>query len=233
MASPAIVAETQSSNSASSSLFPIATGSPQPGEGVIIILSRDGGTGNVTWIDGYIELFDLNGDDGRTSGSAAYKQAGSSEPATTNVTSTVAGEFVARAFRITGHLDFSIQAPDSDTVTSDLNASIHDPPGVTVTDGPKDILALAVLPTDTHTAGINTFPAGYAGTGTTHSGTSGSQCSLSYCHLEISNVSSENPSQFEMDNTRRALPTTILIQADSVPVSSIVAGSLSLLGVGG
>lgn len=232
MASPTIVAETASNNSSASTTFTINTGSPLSGEGVIIILSRDnGGSGTVTWSDSYVELFDLNDDDGFSSGAAAYKQAGGSEPSTITVTSTVSGEFAARCYRVSGHLDFSTQAPDVGNLTSGGNTVTHDPPSVNVTGGAADILSIAALPYDTHNSNVNTFPTSYINTGTTQSGTSGSQCTLAFCTRALSSVSSEDPAAFTLSATRRGLPTTILIQEAAV-AAALPAGSLGLLGVG-
>ena len=213
MASPTIVAETASNSASSSTTFTVNTGSPLSGEGVIIILSRDGGSGTVTWSDSFVELYDLNDDDGFSSGAAAYKQAGGSEPSTITVTSSLSGEFAARCYRISGHLDFSTQAPDVGTITSDGNVTSHDPPSVNVTGGAADILSIAALPVDTHNVTISTYPTSYINTGRTQSGTSGSQCQIAFATRALSAVSSEDPSAFVLSGTRRAIPTTILIQA--------------------
>ena len=213
MASPTIVAETASNNSGSSTTFTINTGSPLSGEGVIIVLSRDGGSGSVTWSDSFVELFDLNDDDGFSSGAAAYKQAGGSEPSTITVTSSLAGEFAARCYRISGHLSFSTQAPDVGTVVNEGNVTSHNPPSVNVTGGSADILSLAMLPYDTHNVSVSTYPTSYINTGRTQSGVSGSQCTLAYATRALSSVSSEDPAAYTLSGTRRAIPATILIQA--------------------
>lgn len=230
MSSPIIVDTTISSSDSASTSFVIDTGSPLPGEGSVIFLSRNSGSGSVTWSDSYIELFDLNDDDGFSSGAAAYIQAGGSEPSSITVTSTTSDEFVAVCFRISGHLDFNTQAPDFATLVSGGNTVTHDPPNVSVTGGAADILALAVLPYDTHNAGVSTYPTSYMGTNKTQSGTSGSQCSIAYCNRSLSSVSSENPSAFVITTTRRGIPITLLIQAAAA--SGLPTGSLNLMGVG-
>lgn len=231
MASPTIVATTISLNGTASTSFSISTGSPLQGEGVIIVLSRNSGSGSVTWSDGFTEMFDLNDVDGFSSGAAAYKQAGASEPSTITVTSTTSDEFVAVCFRISGHLDFSSQAPDFDAVETEGNTVTHDPPSVNVTGGTADILSLAVIPYDTHNAGVSTYPTSYTGTNKTQSGASGSQCSIAYGNRSLSAVSSEDPSAFVLSTSRRGIPATILIQ-EAVADSGLPIGTLSLLGVG-
>lgn len=224
MASPSIVAETPSNDDNDTTSFTILTGSPLEGEGSLIFLSRDnGGTGTVTWSDGYTELYDLNDDDGFSSGAAAYKQAGASEPSSITVTASVSGEFTARAYRISGHLSFATQAPDVGTVTNGGNTVTHNPPSVNVTGGAADILSFAVLPFDTHNSDVNTYPSSYINTGVTRSGVSGSQCSLAFCTRAITSVSSEDPGAFTLSATRRGIPTTVLVQAEAAGGSAITA----------
>jgi len=224
MASPTIVAETPSNDDNATTSFTILTGSPLEGEGVLIFLSRDnGGTGTVSWSDGYTELYDLNDDDGFSSGAAAYKQAGASEPSSITVTATVSGEFTARAYRISGHLSFATQAPDVGTVTNGGNTVTHDPPSVNVTGGAADILSFAVLPFDTHNSDVNSYPSSYINTGVTRSGVSGSQCSLAFCTRAITSVSSEDPGAFTLSATRRGIPTTVLVQEAAASGSTITA----------
>jgi len=215
MTSPTIVAETPSNNSNASTTFTINTGSPLDGEGIVIFLSRDnGGSGTVTWPAGYTELYDLNDTDGFASGAAACKQAGASEPATIEVTSSVSGEFTSRAYRISGHLDFDTQLPDIGTVNNAGNTVTHNPPSVNVTGGSADILSIATLSFDTHNSNVNTYPTSYINTGVTRSGNSGSQCSLAYCTLAISAASSEDPDTFTLSTDRRGISVTLLIQAE-------------------
>lgn len=232
MASPTIVDTTISSNGTASTSFSIDTGSPLQGEGVIIVLSRNSGSGQIDlWSDDYIELFSFNDSDGFASGAAAYIQAGGSEPSSITVTSSTSDEFVAVCFRISGHLDFDTQAPDFDTLVSGGNTATHDPPNVSVTGGSADILALAVLPYDTHNAGVSTYPTSYIGTNKTQSAMSGSQCSIAYGNRSLSAVSSEDPSAFVLSTSRRGIPATILIQEAGAD-SGLPIGTLSLLGVG-
>lgn len=223
MASPSVVLETESGNDSTAMAFTVDTGGVQDGEGSIIVLSRDGGTGTVTFSDSYIELVDANDDDGFASAAVAYKQGGASEPSSITVTTTLSGEFTARAYRISGHLDFDTQAPDIGFLTDDGNVTTHNPPSVNVTGGPKDILSLAVLPFDTDGPTVSTFPTGYTNTGLTVSGSSGSQCSLAFCRRDLSSVSSEDPDAFTITATRRAIPITILIQEDAASGSAITA----------
>lgn len=224
MASPTVVAETPSNDDNATTSFTISTGSPLEGEGVVIFLSRDnGGTGTVSWSDGYTELYDVNDDDGFSSASAAYKQAGASEPSSITVTSTVSGEFTARAYRVSGHLSFATQAPDFGIVTDGGNTVTHDPPSVNVTGGAADILSLVALPFDTHNSNVNTYPSSYINTGVTRSGVSGSQCSLAFCTRAITSVSSEDPGAFTLSATRRGIPTTVLIQAEAAAGNTITA----------
>lgn len=212
MASPTIVATTFSNSSSGSTSFTVNTGSPVSGEGVVIILSRNGGTGSVTWSDSYIELYDLNDDDGFACGAAAYIQAGGSEPSTITVTSTTSVEFSAVCYRVSGHLDFSTQAPDIATVVNGGNTTSHDPASASVTGGAADILALTAASIDTHNVSVTGYPTSYTNTGRLQSGTSGSQCQIAYATRSLSSVSSEDPAAFTISNTRRAVLGTILIQ---------------------
>lgn len=232
MASPVIVATTISSNPSASNTFTVNTGSPQSGEGVIIAISRNSGSGQIDlWSDDYKQLFSSNDSDGFASGAAAYIQAGGSEPSSITVTSSTSDEFVAVCFRISGHLDFNTQAPDFGTLVGGGNTVTHDPPNVSVTGGAADILALAVLPYDTFNAGVSTYPTSYIGTNKTQSDISGSQCSIAYCNRSLSAVSSENPAAFVISTSRRGVPATILIQAAAAD-SGLSIGTLSLLGAG-
>jgi len=231
MASPVVVAETASSSSSGSTTFTINTGSPLEGEGYIITLSRNSGSGSVTWSDSMNELFDVNDDDGFSSGAAAYKQAGASEPSSITVTSTTSDEFIARCYRISGHLDFSTQAPDVGVVVNEGNTTTHNPPSVNVTGGSNDILSLAALPLDTHNASITTYPTSYVNTGRGTSGVSGSQCSLGYGRRAMLAVASEDPSAFVLSTTRRGTPATILIQAAGGGGGGRIMSSMA--GVGG
>ena len=223
MASPSVVLETPSNSSSGSTSLSINTGSPLENEGVIIFLSRDPGEGTVTWADGYIKLFDVIDDDLKSTGSVAYKQAGASEVSSTTVTATVSSKFAARAYRISGHLSFATQAPDFGYVTDDGLVTVHNPPSVNVTGGPKDILSIAALPFDTVGATVSTFPSGYTSTGLTASGASGSQCSLAFCRRDLSAVSSEDPGAFTITATRRGIPITVLAQEDAASGSAITA----------
>lgn len=230
MASPTIVATTETSKSASSTSISAGTGSPLNGEGVLIFVSWDGGTGTVTFSGGYTELYDLNDDEGIADGAAAYKQAGASEPSTITITCSVSTRFAVVCFRVSGHLSFSTQAPDFATVVNEGNTVTHDPPNVSVTGGSADILTFAACAYDTYTSTVSTYPSSYTGTGTVQSGTSGAQCSMAYCSRALT-AASENPGAYTLSATRRAVNGTVIIQAAGV-ASTLPAGSLGLLGVG-
>jgi len=223
MTSPTVVLETESGNSGSSTTFTVDTGSVQDGEGSIIVVSRDGGSGTVTFSDGYTESLDANDDDGFASAAVAYKQGGASEPSSITVTSTLSGEFTARAYRVSGHLSFDTQAPDIGFLTNEGNVTVHNPPSVNVTGGTKDILSIALLPFDTHNVSVSIFPSGYTNTGMTVSGASGSQCSLAFARRALSAVSLEDPGSFTLSGTRRGIPITLLIQEDAASGSTITA----------
>ena len=233
MTSPSVVAETPSNSSSGSTSLSINTGSPLENEGVIIFISRDPGSGTVTWADGYIELFDVIDDDLKSTTSVAYKQAGASEVSSTTVTATVSSKFAARAYRISGHLSFATQAPDFGYVTDDGLVTVHNPPSVSVTGGTKDVLSIAALPFDTVGATVSTFPSSYTNTGLTASGASGSQCSLAFCRRDLSAVSSEDPGAFTITATRRGIPITVLAQEDAASGSYTLTADTAAYTVSG
>ena len=229
MASPLIVATTPTPKSTSSTSVLALTGSPQDGEGVLIFVSWDGGTGEVTFTDEHIRLYSLNDVDGYAGGAAAYKQAGVSESSTTTINCSVSTRFAVICFRVSGDLNFSTHPPDFGTVINEGNTVTHNPPSVPVTGGSADILTFATCAYDTYTPTVSSYPNLYTGTGTVQSGASGAQCSMAYCSRSLT-AASADPLDYTLSATRRAVNSTVIIQ--EAAAASLPAGSLGLLGMG-
>lgn len=211
MAIPVIEGTQDSNNSSSSTSLTVTLPSNlQIDEGVVVRVSRDGGTGTVTWPTGWSELYDAIDDDGFAAGAAAYRKIDGTEGSSITVTSSTSDPFAARASRYSG-VDFATDPPQAAIDTAGGNTTSHDPPNLSITGGPLDTSVIATAHIDTVNAGVTGYPTGFINTGNLISGATGSQCILAYADKAETGISSTNPGAFNTTNTRRAVNSTIAV----------------------
>lgn len=150
-----------------------------------------------------------------------YKQASGSEGATVTCTLSVTSKGAAVAYRITGHEDPTITAPQCTTGVAGSGANSANPPSVSVTGGSKDILAVAVMAIEGEVFTGGAAPTNYTNLLAANSGTASAtttNCFLQSAQRQVT-TATEDPGVFSHGETGIWVAQTIVIH----PFSGVAA----------
>ena len=130
------------------------------------------------------------------------------------ITTGTSCESVMFCWRIAGSEDPDVTLPDSGQF--DQSSANADPPNVSVTDGPKDILSLVMTGGDSGATTYSVFPSGYGSTDSTNTGGGATSTHGARAHLAISAASAENPGTFTSDTLDDLCVVTVLMRASGI-----------------
>jgi hypothetical protein len=225
VASPAVASITEGGLTATGTSLPVTlpAGGGDRSSGVehIVIIAKGSGSNTIDALANWTELLDEN----VASGLAIIHYTGSGAPGNPTFTQSATSRSVWGAYRITG-ADGAITPQVGTTATG--TSTTPDPPSVTVTGGPKDILAIAcfsitgaVEVADTDIL-VTTFPTNYTdGQIEKTGGTTGTNLSggLGAAARQVSAASSENPGTFTQDASRGWRAQTVVVH----PAAAVAA----------
>jgi hypothetical protein len=176
------------------------------GDLLIIFFSVDDNE-TITWPDGYTDIITLNNGTSNTF-SVAYRQADGTEGSSITVTTGTNEKSAHSAYRITGHEDPAIQAPEVSTGV-DGNSNSPDPDGLTPTGGAKDYLWIAA---HAHDTGVSTsaFPTNYDSNQVKWQGTGLGAVGVAVATDEV-NAASEDPGTFTINAARAWVACTVAV----------------------
>jgi hypothetical protein len=197
---PEVVAENSTdSGTADVTTFNAGIGSPANGERVVLIVSRDGTTGNAdfatTPVGAKWKL--LSNTPAGTSTTtirsiAIYADCDGTEGATVAFTVATAEAFVSHYYRLAAGSFDPATAPE--IAAHALTSGNNDPSAVTPSWGTANDLWICTLALDTNSAVPTAYPSGYANTGTIRSTntTTAQRTRLAWCR-KVASASSDDP----------------------------------------
>ena len=226
MASPAIGGTTEGGLTATGTSLPVtlpAGGSAS--DEYIVIIAKGSGANTINALTDWTELLDEN----LASGLAVIRYTGAGVPSNPTFTQSATSRSVWAAYRITG-ANKAIAPQIGTTATG--TSTTPNPPSVTVTGGPKDILAIAcfsmtgAVEVDDTDILVTTFPTSYTlGQIEKTGGLSGTNLSggLGSAARQAAAASSENPATFTQNASRGWRAQTIVVHPAPVPTATTEA----------
>jgi hypothetical protein len=226
VASPAVAGITEGGLTATGTSLPVTL--PASGSATdlyIVIIGKGSGANTINALTDWTELLDENVANGAL---AIIWYSGAGVPSNPTFTQSATSRSVWGAYRITG-ADKTTVTPEVGT-TATGTSTTPDPPSVTVTGGPKDILAIACfcISQATELADddtlVSTFPSNYTdGQIEKTGGTTGTNLSgmLGSAARQVTAASSEDPGTFTMGAGRTWRAQTIVVHP-AAPATSLV-----------
>lgn len=144
---------------------------------------------------------------------ALYREADGTEGSTVTVTSSVSTKSAHTSYRITGHEDPAILAPQATTGVTGTGTNNADPPSVSVTDGPKDILSIACMALEGEVYTGTGAPTNWTNLLTANTGTAGAvgiNGLIQTAQRQETNVSTVNPGVFSHASDDWAAQTIVI-----------------------
>jgi hypothetical protein len=162
-----------------------------------------------------------------------YKQADGSESTSLSFTVSHSGTRVASiCYRIAGHEDPSVQAPQVSAVAtnpSGQSTTSGSPPSLSPTGGEKDYLWFATICFNTNTTGAVTGPSNYTDLQNIAAAQQGSSNGPRICSARRERTaSSENPGNFTWESSTRWQAVTIAVHpAPAPPPTATLSGTVT------
>lgn len=161
---------------------------------------------------------------------ALYKQATGSEGATVSITSSTSTKAATVSYRITGHQSFTTSPQAGTGATGTSGPDTADPPSVSVTGGPKDVLSLACMAIENETFTGTGAPTNWTNNQTTNTGISGGGAGngmIQVAQRQETNVSTVDPGVFQHDVSEDWVAQTIVIHppAAALELAAAPAGT--------
>jgi hypothetical protein len=214
VASPAVGGITEGGlTGTGTSLAVTLPGSGAASDEFIVIIAKGSGSNTINALTGWTELLDEN----VASGLAIIRYTGAGVPSNPTFTQSATSRSVWGALRITG-ANKSIAPQVGTTATG--TSTTPNPPSVTVSGGPKDILAIAcfsmtgAVEVADDDSLVTTFPTNYTlGQIEKTGGTTGTNLSggLGVAARQVSAASSEDPGTFTQSASRGWRAQTIVV----------------------
>lgn len=194
----------EGSNTATHSVTMPAT--VNSGDLLLTIFVHDG-SDTVSW-DTFTEIKDMN--DGSEIGLAVgYKQAAGTEGGGSETVTTSGSQTSAHiTYRIIGHKNPSVQAPEVSTGATGTS-STPDPDALTPTGGSKEYLWIAALGRDIESS-VSSNPTNYTN-GQEQDGGTGAESCFAASAERILEASSENPGTFTVSSSQEWCAVTIAV----------------------
>lgn len=195
MASPVDSARPTSSITSGGTSLNVNVGSPSAGNLLVVAIRWASAVSAVTFT-GYTNLKSLVSDVSGDDQSLYYRVADGTEGTTDALSWTTAVKCCAICWVITGAS--TTIAPDVSTDTTGTAANVN-PPSVSVTGGPKDVLYITVYGNDGEVRAATVAPTNYSNLVTANTGTAGAEgtnCELSGATRQITSSSSDDPGAF-------------------------------------
>jgi hypothetical protein len=199
MASPAVAATTEGGLTATGTSLPVTLpGSGSATDLYIVIIAKGSGANTINALTDWTELLDEN----NAGGLAIIYYSGAGVPSNPTFTQSATSRSVWGVYRITG-ADKTTTLPQVGTTATGTSVNPN-PPSVTVTGGPKDILAIACFAqggtelADDDTL-VTTFPANYSANQIEKTGgTTGTNLAglLGAAARQVTGASAEDPGSF-------------------------------------
>lgn len=199
MASPVDSARVATNITTAATSFAINVGSPVAGTLLIVFVRFGAAPGTVTFT-GYTQLASDTSDASDDQTMVFYRQADGTEGATDTLTTVNSVKLGAISWEITGAEDPAIQAPEISAVAiGTTTANTCNPNSRSVTNGPKDVLYLALGAEDGEVGAFTAAPTNYSNFQSANSGTGGvasTNVLLGGASRAISASSSDDPGAF-------------------------------------
>lgn len=180
---------------------------------LLIISIRNMAGGTMAWPSGWTEFFEDSSDATNDTTGMGWRAADGTEGATVTLTNlfSASGKFAALAWRITGAIDPTTQAPEA-AVAVGTNAT-PDAPSISPTGGSKDYLFLAAMGWDGESFVVNADPSGYGNIVVADSGTGGAVATNGGARglSRQATTASENPSAWTLNATPNAGWTAVVV----------------------
>lgn len=158
---------------------------------------------------------------------ALYRQANGSEGSTVTVTNSDSSKVATVAYRITGHQDFAT-SPQATTGVTGSGTNNADPPSVSVTGGPKDVLSLACMALEGEVFTGTGAPTNWTNNQVEDTGVSGSATVnglIQVAQRQETNVSTVNPGVFSHASNNWVAQTIVIHPAGPAAVTGTIAAT--------
>jgi hypothetical protein len=217
---PQVATTNTSSTSTASKSHSVSLPSGIQSGDLLIVLFNSNSASAVNQPSGWTEF--LTRSSGPWISKGYYRKADGTEGSTLTITTTAGTSSVHISYRITGAADPAVQAPEQANVGEGGSAATLNPPSLTPTGGPKDLLWIAVgFHNSANTGAVNAAPTNY---GTLQASTVSGTVGIGSAHRAL-NASTEDPGTFSVSASvgRRGGATIAVHPAASVDIQVTVS----------